>query len=150
MLPRLLELYAASAPFRAGVLYAHLAGLMVGGGCAIALNRLTLLAEPGDLRQLDQLANARRLVIWSLLFIAASGVVMLLPQWPAARESRWLWAKAGLLVLLVVNGLRLLRAEIAARAGRPGGWSRLRGASMISIILWLALVLVSVIRTTLR
>lgn len=145
MLPRLIDLYASSAPFRIGVLYAHVAGVMVGGGCAIALNRLTLLAAPGDTRQLDQLANSHRIVLWSLVFIAASGVVMLLPHWDAHRESRWFWSKAGLLALLAVNGLRLVRAEVAARANRPGGWSRLRGASMISIMLWLAIVLVSLI-----
>jgi len=133
------ELYSNSAVWRSLVLFAHIGGIVIGGGCAIATDRLTLLASPNDAQQLRIIGGIHRLVVTAIVFIAASGLLMLFADLETFLVSKVFWTKMFFVVMLLVNGLRMLRAEQAARAGLPTGWARLRGASITSLVLWLVI-----------
>ena len=135
------ELYSNSAIWRSAVLYAHIGGILVGGGVAIATDRLTLISPPNDAGQLRVVGGVHRLVVGAIALIAMSGLLMLAADLDTFLVSRVFWAKMLLVVLLLMNGLRLVKAEHAARAGDASGWARLRGASMTSLVLWLLIAL---------
>jgi hypothetical protein len=135
------EIYSNSGVWRTAILFAHVGGLLIGGGCAVAADRLTLLSAPGDTSQLNALAGSHRIVLTSLAFIFVSGALMLAANLDTYLVSRWFWAKMALVVLLLINGMRLTRAERAARAAAPSGWGRLRSASMTSLALWVLITL---------
>jgi hypothetical protein len=135
------ELYSNSAVWRTVILYAHIAGLLVGGGCAIAADRLTLTSPPDDPLPLRALAGVHPWVIGSLGVMVVSGLLMLAANVETYLVSAVFWTKMLLVVFLLMNGLRLVRAEQAARRGEPAGWRRLRGASLTSLTLWLLIAL---------
>lgn len=130
------EFYSNSAMWRTGVLYAHMGGLLLGGGCAVAADRLTLLAAPDDAHQLKAVAGVHRVVLAGLGAMVVSGVLMLAANLDTYIVSRFFWIKMGLVALLLINGARLARAGQAARAGAGPGWGRLRSASIVSLVLW--------------
>jgi hypothetical protein len=133
------ELFENSALLRSVILYAHLGGIVIGGGSAIATDRLTLLAPANDPHQLRIVSGIHRLVVISIVFIALSGLLMLAADLDTFLVSKVFWTKMFFVVMLLINGLRLLRAEHAARDGAPVGWARLRSASIASLILWLVI-----------
>ena len=139
MLETWTELYSNSAAWRTIILYAHIGGILIGGGCAIATDRLTLLSAPNDARQLRVIGGVHKLIVGCIAFIASSGLLMLAANLETYLASKVFWTKMLLVVLLLINGLRLLAAERAARAGEPAGWGRLRGASIASLLLWLTI-----------
>lgn len=135
------ELYSDSAVWRSAVLFAHIGGILVGGGIAVATDRLTLRSAPNDAVQLRAVGGAHRIVVTAIAFIAASGLLMLAANLDTYLVSKVFWTKMLLVVLLLINGLRLLKAEHAFRAGEPSGWGRLRGASITSLVLWMSIAL---------
>jgi len=135
------ELYSNSAVWRSAVLFAHIAGILIGGGCAVATDRLTLLSTPNDAHQLRIVGGVHRLVVVAIACIAASGLLMLAADLDTFLVSKVFWTKMLLVVFLLINGLRLLRAEHAAKNGEPSGWGRLRGASITSLVLWVLIAL---------
>jgi hypothetical protein len=141
MLEAWTELYSNSAAWRSAILYAHIAGILVGGGTAIATDRLTLRAPADDPHQLRVIGGAHTLVIAAIGAIALSGLLMLAANLETYIVSTVFWTKMLLVVMLLINGLCLLRAEKAARQGEPSGWGRLRGASITSLVLWLLIAL---------
>ena len=134
------SLYANSAPLRTGVGFAHIAGLVAGGGCAIAADRGTLAALRRDdserLRQLDALANVHRVVIAGLTVVIVSGLLLLLADLDTYLHQSMFWWKMACVTVLMMNGAWMLRASNQARQGRAGGWSALRRASIVSLMLW--------------
>lgn len=141
MLEAWTELYSNSAVWRTAILFAHVGGLLVGGGAAIAADRLTLMAPANDPLPLRALAGVHRLVVGGLAITMASGGLMLAANAETYLVSTVFWAKMLLVVMLLINGVRLLGAERATRTGEASGWSRLRGASMASLVLWLLITL---------
>jgi hypothetical protein len=139
MLESWTELYSNYAALRSVILYAHIGGIVIGGGSAIATDRLTLISPPNDAHQLRIVAGIHRLVITAIAFIALSGLLMLAADLETFLVSKVFWTKMFFVVMLLINGFRLLRAEQAARTGAPAGWARLRGASLTSLILWLVI-----------
>lgn len=137
MLESWTELYSNSAALRSVVLFAHIGGIVIGGGCAIATDRLTLMSPPNDAQQLRVIGGIHRLVITAIGFIALSGLLMLAADLETFLVSKVFWTKMFFVAMLLINGLRMVRAEQAARAGAPSGWTRLRSASLTSLILWL-------------
>ena len=123
------QIYSNSAVLRSLILYAHIAGLLVGGGCALAADRMTLRAAPGDAAQLTAVAGVHRVVLGGLAALAVSGLLMLAANLDTFIGSRVYWTKRGLVLLLLVNGARLTRAEQAARTS-AAHWPRLRRASV--------------------
>jgi hypothetical protein len=135
------ELFENSAALRSVILFAHIGGIVIGGGSAIATDRLTLLAAPNDAYQLRIVGGIHKLVVAAIAFIALSGLLMLAADLDTFLVSKVFWTKMFFVVLLLVNGLRLLKAERAARGGAPNGWARLRSASIASLVLWLVIAL---------
>ena len=141
MLEAWTEIYSNSAIWRSAVLYAHIAGILVGGGSAIAIDRLTLLAPTNDAQQLRHIGGVHKLVVTAIAIIALSGLLMLAANFETYIVSKVFWTKMLLVVFLLINGLRLVGAERAVRTGASSGWGRLRGASITSIVLWLLIAL---------
>lgn len=141
MLDTWTELYSNSAALRTAILFLHVGGLLIGGGCAIAADRLTLTSPPDDPLPLRAIAGVHRLVVVALALMLVSGLSMLAANLETYVVSPVFWTKMLLVVLLLMNGLRLVRAEAAAREHAPSGWRRLRGAAMTSLVLWLLITL---------
>ena len=139
------EIYSNSAVWRTVVLFAHIGGLLLGGGAAVSADRLTLVSETGDARQLRTLAAVHRVVLSGLAAMIVSGLLMLGADFETFIRSPWFWTKMALIVLLLGNGVRVLRAEQAARAGEPSGWPRLRQAAVVSLVLWFLITLVGTV-----
>ena len=139
------EFYSNSALWRSIILYAHVGGLLLGAGCAVAADRLTLLSRPGDAHQLNALAGSHKVVLAGLVLMFVSGGLMLASNFDTLIVSKWFWVKMALIVVLLMNGVRLNRAEQAARAGEPSGWVRLRSASLASLVLWFLITFVGAV-----
>lgn len=139
------SLYSDSAPLRTAVSFAHVGGLMVGGGCAIAADRTVLMAgRSGNEHRLFFLASLRtthRVVLGALALVVFSGALLLGADLDAYLESSAFWIKMGLFAVLLANGVLVIRAERRAQHGDADGWRALRLASIASLLLWLATTL---------
>ncbi len=139
------ELYAESPPLQAFVLFAHLAGMLVAGGLALARDRATLrAARAGSAereRQRAELRGAHRPVMAGLGVMIGSGLLMLAADLAAYLGSAAFWVKMGLVALLLANGYFITRAEGLLVREPDRGWTRLRAASAASLALWLCVVL---------
>lgn len=127
------------------VLFAHLAGMLIAGGFALAADRATLRAAsalPAErTRHLAELGATHRPVVLALAVTVVSGVLMLAADVETLLGSVAFWTKMGLIVLLLGNGYVLRHSGKALSRKPEGSWSRLRAASMASVALWLAVVL---------
>jgi hypothetical protein len=143
------KLYADSKPVSIGVTYVHLAGLLLGGGAAVAADRETLKAareaEPVRADHLAFLGSVHAIAVAGLALLAASGVAMLLSDLETFWTARSFWVKMGLVALLLGNGVLMQQAERAARTTPVSAWRRLQATAVVSLALWFAIVLASVI-----
>ena len=133
-------IYSNHAALRTLVVFAHVGGLVGGGGCAIAADRATLLLthtdpEPWD-AHLASIRRAHRVVLIGLAFIFISGLLLAVADLPTYLESKVFWTKMVLVAALLVNGTVLVRAERQTVSGQAAGLRRLQQASVISLSLW--------------
>jgi hypothetical protein len=132
--------YSNHAALRTLVGFAHVGGLVGGGGCAIAADRATLaLARRGaDARAADLTAvrGAHRVVLAGLLAVAASGVLLFAADVDTFLHSRFFWLKMGLVGVLLANGWVLRRAGDRAAGGDARAWRVLARAAAASVALW--------------
>jgi hypothetical protein len=137
-------IYTDHTALRIGVVFCHLAGLMAGGGLAVAADRGTLRlargSEAARAAHLDELHAIHRVVISGLALTFASGILMVGADLDAILASRIYWTKMALVALLLLNGLTMQRAERAAGAAPLTGWPRLHRAAMFSLVLWFLIV----------
>ncbi|HEY7790215.1 MAG TPA: hypothetical protein VIC33_06880 [Vicinamibacterales bacterium] len=144
-------LFGSHAVLRTAVDFAHIGGLVTGGGCAIAADRATLMAarQAPEVRsaQLSSLRQTHRIVLIALAFVAASGVLLFASDVDTFLPSRMFWLKLGLVALLLANGAWLLRLETRAQKGGDGAWTALRCATIASLSLWLLTTLAGVALT---
>jgi hypothetical protein len=75
-------------------------------------------------------------VIASLVLIMASGILLFASDFETFLSSRFFWIKMALVVLLMLNGAWLWRAERRAVSGDPGAWRTLRVTAVTSMTLW--------------
>lgn len=134
--------------------FVHLAGVLLGGGLAIAADRATLrlaratpAGSAGDSAALTELTSVHRLVLWGLTVIFVSGLLQTLADLDTYLTSVVFWTKMGLVVALLVNGRLRLGAERAVRRGVVAAWPAFRRTSIASLILWFVLVLYGAILT---
>jgi hypothetical protein len=143
------EVYSNSSVLPTLIVFGHIAALVFAGGLAITLDRATLRASRGGAelrsRQLDELASAHRLVISGIALSAVTGVLLFAADVETYFVSWIYWSKMGLIVLLLVNGYMMTRAESRIR-GEPngGGWPLLRRTAAISLALWFTIALAGV------
>lgn len=148
--------YADSAALSTGLTAAHLVGLLLGGGLAVAADRTTLRAAAGHpearRRQLDELRAVHRPVLAALALLLATGVLIAAADVATYLASPVFWAKLGLVALLLANGLAMRRAEGTLRraeaAGQPAAphvWRLLRASAVVSLLLWTAITVMGVV-----
>jgi hypothetical protein len=141
------EYYGDHPLLETGVTFAHLGGLVLSGGIAVASDRLVLRGGgPGANERpiaLAVLGTSHRAVIAGLAVVALSGILLFLADFDTFLTSWLYWAKMGCVALLLGNGLLLQRAERTLRvdAASPDGWARLRRGAVVSLTLWLLITL---------
>src|SRR5829696_6997935 len=137
------QIYSDSAVLSIGVTALHLIGMLIGGGLAIAADRVTLRIageQTGEReRHLGELNAIHQPVLFALSLLFITGLMMVASDVSTFLTSPVLWVKLGLVALLVVNGVVLERAETSLRAGSgSGSWEKLRFSARCSIALWIA------------
>lgn len=136
--------YSNHAALRVAVTFCHFAGLMAGGGLAVAADRTTLRLAGGTAEarraHLDELHTIHQVVVGGLLLTIVSGVLMVGADLETMAASKIFWTKMALVALLMANGLGMRRAERAIRTS-PVAWPRLHRAAVVSLALWFAIVL---------
>jgi uncharacterized membrane protein len=142
------DFYNGSKVAQTAVSFGHFGGMMTAGGFALAADRATLraaAAAPSERgRRLQDLAESHPIVLSALAVTTVSGLLMLAADLESLVQTPAFWIKMGLVVLLLANGWRMLRAERALRqseAADARAWNRLRLAAMLSLLLWFAVVL---------
>jgi hypothetical protein len=134
------SLYANHAALRTGIEFMHIGGLVAGGGCAITADLATIAAvrngSAAATSQLHLLKQTHRIVVLGLVALAASGLLLFGADIQTFFYSRIFWLKMGLMVLLLINGLLLLRGERQVRRGEPHAWARLHYTAVASLVLW--------------
>jgi len=145
-------LYSDSTIIPTLVVFGHIAALVFAGGMAVTLDRATLRAARGPAefrwRQLEELRAAHRSVIIGLGLSVVTGVLLFAADLETYFGSWIYWTKMGLIVLLLINGYLMTRAEGAIsstpNAADEPGWKRLRTAAIVSLVLWFAIAFAGV------
>ncbi|MBI2408353.1 MAG: hypothetical protein HYV19_08660 [Gemmatimonadetes bacterium] len=142
------KFYSKSHAAQTVVMFTHLAGLLGGGGVAIAADRAVWKArtatDEARARLLAEISASHRPVIIGLAMAAVSGVLMAAADVETYLPSLIFWGKMTALALLLANGAWLQSLERGAqRAPATFGkaWPRLALASRFSYVLWFAVVL---------
>lgn len=132
-----------------GITFVHLAGLLLGGGAAVAADRETLKAageaDPARGDHLAFLESVHGIAIAGLAMLALSGAAMFLADLETFWDTRVFWIKMSLIVLLIANALVMQRAERLAQKVPADGWTQLKVTSIVSLVLWFTIVLASTI-----
>lgn len=145
------DFYSHSKVTQTIVLFAHIGGLVLGGGLALATDRATFrlgrLAPNERALRLTDLAVAHRTVLAGLSISITSGLLLLASDIETFFGSWIFWTKMILVGLLLANGFLMTRAELwLARdaTDTSPGWGRLRTAAIASGVLWYTVTLAGV------
>ncbi len=153
LVERWAHLYADSKALSAGIMFVHLAGVLVAGGLAIAADRVSLQlpAEAGEhlAREIERLKSVHSWVMAGLALTVATGVLQLFSDLHTYLTAWLFWTKMGLIALLLLNGWVRLQAEQAIEAGTVvPHLARFRRTSVASLALWFAVLLAGAFLTT--
>lgn len=142
------KFYSKSSPTQAVVMFAHVAGVLGGGGLAIAADRAMIKARSASddvrARLLADVEGVHRPVIIGLAMSFISGVLMTAADVETFLTSPIWWGKMALIVLLLINGKWLQTIEQGAHrapATMSAVWPKLALSSRFSYVLWFAVVL---------
>lgn len=142
------DFYSHSKTASSIVTWVHLAGILVGGGFALASDRSALRALGADLaertRVLRDFGSIHRPVMLALLVVMLSGALQTLSDAETFLVSKVYWTKMTLIVLLLANGYGVQRTERRlALDPSPVNklWGRFKFGALASITLWLATLL---------
>ena len=151
------DLYSHSTTISTIVLTVHLGAMFVGGGLALAADRMTLRVaaqQPSErARQLAEVADVHRPVLIGIALLLISGIALALADLENFLTSPVFWIKLLFVALLLINGAFLQRAEARMRRHAdddpiiPAQWRRLRLFSVLSIVLWISTFIVGSILT---
>jgi hypothetical protein len=134
----------------------HILTIVYAGRYALAGDRAALRAQrrpPGQREALlREIGAAHRPVLIGLGMALLTGLAQLLAQLDYLPRSLWFWMKLLGLALLLVNGRILMRAAARLRSDPADDrqWRMLRAAAQRSVTLWVMLVLVGLLMTTVR
>ena len=151
-------LFNRSAPIEMSVVGAHVLSMLVAGGLAISHDRGSLRAArwTADARahHVDELHAVHRVVVTALAICMATGLLLFAADIKTYVSSVPFWVKMGLIALLLGNALIMTANEATLRLHAGGAatiaWSRIRASSLVSISLWSAIVLVSIVLSLLK
>ena len=145
------RLYGDSKLLSTGVTFTHIGGLLLGGGCAVAGDRMSLRFESLDPKcqqtHLDELGALHRPVLIGLGITLISGLLLLASDLKTFLPSIVFWSKMGMIVLLLLNGVQVQRVEVVLRHNldrSERAWNRLRRAAKTSLVLWFGVTLLGV------
>lgn len=136
---------------RTTMMVLHLGALLIGGGLALAADRLTLRALRANRRDasvLDEQHQVHPVIIGSLVAFFASGIGMSLANVEKYATSWIYWVKMALVALLLLNGLWMLLIEKRVTrdpAPTNKAWGTLRRVCSSSALLWMAITLFGVL-----
>jgi hypothetical protein len=138
-------LYSNHAALRTAIEFAHVGGLVAGGGSALAADLATVrsarAAESTRAIELQLLRRTHPVVITGLVAVIVSGVFLFAADVDTYLYSRVYWIKMGLVLLLLINGVLLSHGERRAARGDAGAWTQLHYTALASLVLWLATTL---------
>lgn len=135
----------------------HVVALLLGGGLAIAADRMTLRvvrrSAPERAMHAQELHDTHRPVVIAIAFIVLTGLLMLGSDIAEFVAKPIYWIKMGMVVLLLINGLMLQRAEMRVLAGTtnsnamsPDGlWKHIALYARFSITLWIAITVAGIV-----
>ena len=140
------SLYSDHHAVSVTVRFLHLAGLLIGGGPALAADRHLLGAfrrdEAARQAALALAGTSHRIVVPALALMGLTGVLMAASDLETFLNSRLFWTKMAIVGLLLTNGALLVLSERATvRGAGDRGWARLRLVSAASLALWLLALL---------
>jgi len=132
--------YSNHAVVRTLVEFAHIGGLLAGGGAAMAADRGILAAVRRSAHErgarLESIRNTHAIVLGGLAAVLASGVLLFAADLDTYLVSWLFWTKMALVALLMINGAVLTAAERKATAGEDLSWGTLRWTAIASLTLW--------------
>lgn len=133
-------LYSGSAVLRTLVSFVHVAGLVAGGGAAIAADRATLRATRKGMvvrrEQIDGIHNTHRIVIIGLGGVIVSGVLLFAADVATYAPSRLFWIKMGMVAALMINGALLVRVGRGVAVPDDRTRRTMRWTASVSLALW--------------
>lgn len=142
------SLYNDAPLLQSAVTFVHFAGLLLGGGFAIAADAATFrgarATEPERARLAAELHATHRPVLLGLGATFVSGVLMFAADLEELGTAPVFWIKMALVALLLANGALMARTEGALRGARlPAdvAWPRLRRTAAASFALWFVTLL---------
>ena len=142
------KFYSKSSPAQALLLFTHLAGVLGGGGLAIAADRAMWKARSATdetrARLLAEVDGLHRPVLIGIVMAVVSGVVMTAADLETFLTSPIWWGKMVAFALLLVNGKWLQSLERGMQRSpvtATTAWSKLALSSRFSYTLWFAVVL---------
>lgn len=145
------SIFNNSRAVSSGVMFAHLSGLVLGGGGAVAADRASLRAVKASATQqashLKELGLVHRVVLWGLSVTFLSGLLLAAADVETYATLPAFWIKMSLIALLLGNGYWMQRSERALAGGTPA-WRRLHIAALVSLVLWFAVLLASTLLTS--
>jgi hypothetical protein len=123
------------------VSFVHVAGLVGGGGAAIAADRATLSAtrSVASLRrdQIDLIHRAHRMVVAGLAAVIGSGLLLFAADTGTYAPSKIFWIKMGMVAALMVNGALMVRIGRRSAPLDERRHRALRWTAAVSVSLWL-------------
>ena len=132
--------YSGSAVTRTLVSFVHIAGLVSGGGAAVAADRATLKATRNGLavtrQQIDSIHNTHRIVFVGLAGVIVSGLLLFAADVDTYAPSKLFWLKMGMVALLMVNGAILVRVGRGRQSPDDRTRRTMRWTAGISLALW--------------
>jgi hypothetical protein len=145
------QAYSNSKVLATIVTFGHVASLLMAGGLAVAMDRATLralrLAAADRDRHLVDLGGIHRIVVGGIALSLLTGLLLFASDVEAFIGSWVFWVKMSMIVMLLVNGFAMTRAERVLRtnaAETSPAWARLRRTAVASMMLWYAITLAGV------
>jgi uncharacterized membrane protein len=145
-------LYSDSKPLTISITFFHVAGLLLGGGLALATDGATIRAirqaVHDRVQHLEALRSVHRTVVVGLAITFVSGLLLFLSDVKTFWGSWVFWLKMALIAALLLNGLVMTGAERRLRADGvredDRGWTHLHRTAVVSLVLWYAITLAGV------
>jgi hypothetical protein len=142
------KFYSRSSATQAVLVFTHVAGMLGGGGLAIAADRALWKARTATdevrSRLLAEVDGVHRPVLIGMAMMVVSGVLLTAADLKTFAVSPIWWGKMVVFVLLLANGAWLQSIERGASRSPStlgAAWSRLVLSSRLSYFLWFAVVL---------